>query len=192
VEAPLAEAFRSVGQPVFATIISVGALAGLTTVMMILMIGQSRVFFAMSRDRLLPPAFARVHERTGTPVRTTVTTGVAIAAMAALLPLEALANLVNIGTLFAFVVVAIGVVVLRRTRPDLERSFRTPFVPVLPAVSVLASVYLMLNLPASTWVRFLIWMGIGLAVYAGYGHRRSRLGRQQRTVDLRDREPVGR
>jgi APA family basic amino acid/polyamine antiporter len=190
VDAPLAEAFRSVGQPVFATIISVGALAGLTTVMMILMIGQSRVFFAMSRDRLLPPAFAIVNERTGTPIRTTVTTGAVIAAMAALLPLEALANLVNIGTLFAFVLVAIGVVVLRRTRPDLERSFRVPFVPVLPAVSVLASVYLMLNLPASTWVRFGIWMAIGLGVYAVYGRRHSRLGEQQRTVDLRDQRTV--
>jgi APA family basic amino acid/polyamine antiporter len=192
VEAPLAEAFRSVDQPVFATIISVGALAGLTTVMMILMIGQSRVFFAMSRDRLLPPTFARVHDRTGTPVRTTVTTGVAIAAMAALLPLETLANLVNIGTLFAFVVVAIGVVVLRRTRPDLERSFRTPFVPVLPAVSVLASIYLMLNLPASTWVRFFTWMALGVVVYAVYGHRRSRLRQQQETLDLREREAVNR
>jgi APA family basic amino acid/polyamine antiporter len=192
VEAPLAEAFRSVDQPVFATVISVGALAGLTTVMMILMIGQSRVFFAMSRDRLLPPAFARVHEGTGTPVRTTVTTGVVIAAMAALLPLEALASLVNIGTLFAFIVVAIGVVVLRRTRPDLERSFRTPLVPVLPAISVLASLYLMLNLPASTWLRFFTWMALGVVVYAVYGRRRSRLRHEQATVDLRDREVVGR
>jgi APA family basic amino acid/polyamine antiporter len=188
VDAPLAEAFRAVDQPIFATVISVGALAGLTTVMMILMIGQSRVFFAMSRDRLLPPVFARVNDRTGTPVRTTVTTGVAIAAMAFLLPLETLASLVNIGTLFAFILVAIGVVVLRRTRPDLERSFRAPFVPVLPVVSVLASLYLMLNLPASTWVRFFAWMALGVVVYLVYGRRRSRLLEQQETVDLRDRE----
>ncbi len=192
VEAPLAEAFRSVDRPVIATIISVGALAGLTTVMMILMIGQSRVFFAMARDRLLPPAFSTVSERTGTPIRTTVTTGLVIAAMAALLPLEELAKLVNIGTLFAFIVVAIGVVVLRRTRPDLERPFRTPFVPVLPALSVLASLYLMLNLTASTWVRFFVWMALGLVVYAFYGHRRSRLrtdpaGPDEDAIDLRDR-----
>jgi APA family basic amino acid/polyamine antiporter len=175
VEAPLAEAFRSVDQPTIATIISVGALAGLTTVMMILMIGQSRVFFAMARDKLLPPVFADVSERTGTPVRTTVTTGVVIALMAALLPLEELAKLVNIGTLFAFIVVAIGVVILRRTRPDLERSFRTPLVPLVPILSVLASFYLMLNLTSATWVRFGVWMVIGLVIYAAYGYRRSRL-----------------
>ncbi len=193
VDAPLAEAFRSVDQPAIATIISVGALAGLTTVMMILMIGQSRVFFAMSRDRLLPPVFAQVNERTGTPVRTTITTGVVIALMALLLPLEELANLVNIGTLFAFIVVAIGVVILRRTRPDLERSFRTPWVPVVPILSVLASFYLMLNLTAETWVRFGIWMVVGLVVYAAYGYRRSRLRTEGPDVDLRDRsdQPVG-
>jgi APA family basic amino acid/polyamine antiporter len=176
VDAPLAEAFRSVGRPWIATTISIGALAGLTTVMMILMIGQSRVFFAMSRDRLLPPVFAQVSEKTGTPVRTTVTTGVVMAVMAALLPLEELAKLVNIGTLFAFIVVAIGVVILRRTRPDLERSFRTPLVPLVPILSVLASFYLMLNLTAQTWIRFFVWMALGLLVYGLYGARHSRLG----------------
>jgi APA family basic amino acid/polyamine antiporter len=182
VEAPLAEAFRSVDKPAIATIISIGALAGLTTVMMILMIGQSRVFFAMSRDNLLPPVFAQVSERTGTPLRTTIFTGVVIAIMAALLPLEELAKLVNIGTLFAFIVVAIGVVILRRTRPDLERTFRTPLVPWLPIVSVLASFYLMLNLTGQTWVRFFVWMVVGLAVYALYGARHSRLGREGPTT----------
>jgi APA family basic amino acid/polyamine antiporter len=175
VDAPLAEAFRSVGKDWIATIISIGALAGLTTVMMILMIGQSRVFFAMARDRLLPPVFAEVSQTTGTPVRTTITTGVVIAAMAVLLPLEELAKLVNIGTLFAFILVAIGVVILRRTRPDLERSFRTPLVPLVPILSVLASLYLMLNLTAATWVRFFVWMAVGLVIYFFYGSRRSRL-----------------
>ncbi|WP_214405797.1 amino acid permease [Pseudonocardia lacus] len=175
VDAPLAEAFRSVGQPAFATIISVGALFGLTTVMMILMLGQSRVFFAMSRDRLLPPVFSRVNQKTGTPVRTTLVTGTAVALMAALIPLSELAELVNIGTLFAFVLVAIGVLVLRRTRPDLPRAFRVPGVPVVPALAALASFYLMLNLPASTWVRFMVWMAVGIVVYFVYGARRSRL-----------------
>jgi len=175
ISAPLAEAFRSVGRPGFATVISVGALAGLTTVMMILMLGQSRVFFAMSRDRLLPPAFARVNPRTGTPVRVTVTTGVVVAVIAALVPLSELAELVNIGTLFAFVLVAIAVVLLRRTRPELPRSFRVPWVPVIPILSVLASFYLMLNLPGLTWVRFAIWMVIGLVIYALYGRTHSRL-----------------
>ena len=175
VDAPLAEAFRSVGKPGFATMISVGALVGLTTVMMILMMGQSRVFFAMSRDRLLPPVFAKVSPRFGTPVRTTITTGVVVALISTFVPLTELAELVNIGTLFAFVLVAIGVIVLRRTRPDLERAFRCPGVPFVPILAVLASIYLMLNLPAATWVRFLVWMAIGIVVYFVYGARHSRL-----------------
>ncbi len=175
VDAPLAEAFRSVGKPGFATMISVGALVGLTTVMMILMMGQSRVFFAMSRDRLLPPVFAKVSPRFGTPVRTTITTGVAVALISTFVPLTELAELVNIGTLFAFVLVAIGVIVLRRTRPDLERAFRCPGVPLVPILAVLASIYLMLNLPAATWIRFLVWMAIGIVVYLAYGARHSRL-----------------
>ena len=175
VDAPLAEAFRSVGHPGFATVISIGALIGLTTVMMILMLGQSRVFFAMSRDRLLPPAFAKVSPRFGTPVRTTLLTGVAVAVISTFVPLTELAELVNIGTLFAFVLVAIGVIVLRRTRPDLERAFRCPGVPYVPVLAMLAAVYLMLNLPAATWVRFFIWMAIGLVFYFVYSARHSRL-----------------
>jgi APA family basic amino acid/polyamine antiporter len=175
VSAPLAEAFRSVGRPGFATLISFGALAGLTTVMMILMLGQSRVFFAMSRDRLLPPVFSRVNPHTRTPVRVTITTGLVVALVATFVPLSELAELVNIGTLFAFVLVAVAVVVLRRTRPDLHRAFRMPWVPLLPALSVLASFYLMLNLPALTWIRFFVWMVLGLVVYLTYGVRRSRL-----------------
>jgi len=181
VKAPLAEAFRSVGQPAIATLVSVGALIGLTTVMLILMLGQSRVFFAMSRDRLLPPVFSKVSERFGTPYRTTLLTGVAVAVISALVPLTELAELVNIGTLFAFIVVALGVVVLRRSRPDLPRAFRCPAVPVVPALSVLASLYLMLNLPAATWVRFVVWMVIGLVIYAFYGYRSSRLATAEQT-----------
>ena len=174
-EAPLAEAFRSVGRPGFATVISIGALAGLTTVVMILMLGQTRVFFAMSRDGLLPPVFARVNARTGTPVRVTATTGVVVAVISAVLPLSELAELVNIGTLFAFTLVAAAVLVLRRTRPDLPRSFRTPLVPFVPILSILASLYLMLNLPGDTWIRFLIWMGLGFVVYFAYSRRHSRV-----------------
>ena len=175
VEAPLAEAFRSVGHPAYATVISVGALIGLTTVMMVLMLGQSRVFFAMSRDRLLPATFAKVSPRFGTPLRTTMLTGIVVAVISTFVPLTDLAELVNIGTLFAFVLVAIGILVLRRTRPDLKRAFRCPGVPVVPVLAVLASVYLMLNLPAATWVRFFIWMALGLVVYFAHGARRSRL-----------------
>jgi len=175
VDAPLAEAFRSVGHPGFATVISVGALIGLTTVMMILMLGQSRVFFAMSRDRLLPPMFAKVSPRFGTPVRTTILTGTAVALISTFVPLTELAELVNIGTLFAFVLVAIGVLVLRRTRPDLERAFRCPGVPFVPVLAVLAAAYLMLNLPSATWLRFFVWMAIGLGVYFAYSAKHSRL-----------------
>ncbi|MGI8887680.1 MAG: amino acid permease [Nocardioidaceae bacterium] len=175
IDAPLAAAFRSVGQPGIATTISVGALIGLTTVMMILLLGQSRVFFAMSRDRLLPPAFSKVSERFGTPIRTSITTGVVVAVISAFVPLTELAELVNIGTLFAFILVAIGVLVLRRTRPDLERAFRCPAVPLVPILAVLAAFYLMLNLAAATWVRFFVWMALGFVVYFVYSARHSRL-----------------
>jgi basic amino acid/polyamine antiporter, APA family len=175
IDAPLAEAFRSVGKPAFATVVSVGALLGLTTVMMILLLGQSRVFFAMSRDRLLPAGFSTVSERFGTPIRTTITTGVVVAVISTFVPLSELAELVNIGTLFAFVLVASGVLVLRRTRPDLPRAFRCPGVPVVPLLAVLASFYLMLNLPGATWIRFAVWLAVGLVVYFAYGARHSRL-----------------
>lgn len=175
VDAPLAEAFRSVGKPGFATVISVGALLGLTTVMLILLLGQSRVFFAMSRDRLLPPGFSAVSWRFGTPIRTSITTGVIVALVSTFVPLTELADLVNIGTLFAFILVAIGVLVLRRTRPDLPRAFRCPGVPAVPILAVLASFYLMLNLPGATWIRFIVWMVIGFVVYFAYGAGHSRL-----------------
>jgi APA family basic amino acid/polyamine antiporter len=174
-EAPLAAAFQSVGENTIAQIVSWGALAGLTTVMLILLLGQSRVFFAMSRDHLLPPVFSKVSERFGTPYRTTLVTGVVVAVLAAVVSLDDLAELVNIGTLFAFIVVSAGIVVLRRTRPDLERSFRTPLVPLVPILAVLACVWLMLNLPTDTWLRFVIWMIVGLVVYFTYGRRHSRV-----------------
>lgn len=175
VAAPLSTAFLSVHQHTIATIVGYGALAGITSVILVLLMGQSRVFFAMSRDRLLPPMFSAVSERFGTPYRTTLVTGVVVAALAFFFPLKTLAELVNIGTLFAFVLVAIGVIFLRRARPDLERPFRVPLMPLLPIVSVLASLWLMLNLQSATWVRFGVWMLVGLAVYFGYSYRHSRL-----------------
>ncbi|MCP3757378.1 amino acid permease [Streptomyces sp. TBY4] len=177
VSAPLADAFKSAGHPVYGGIISFGAAVGLTTVCMILLLGQTRVFFAMSRDGLLPRFFSRTHPKFRTPYRPTILLGVVIAIVAGFTSINELATLVNIGTLFAFVVVALGVMVLRRTRPDLHRSFRTPWVPLVPILSIAASVWLMLNLPAETWLRFGIWMVIGVAVYYLYGKRHSRLGR---------------
>jgi basic amino acid/polyamine antiporter, APA family len=181
--APLADAFKAVGHPLFATIISVGALAGLTTVVLILLLGQSRVFFAMSRDGLLPPALAAVHPRFGTPHRSTIVMGVVVAVMAGLIPLSALAELVNIGTLFAFLVVSAGVMSLRRTRPDLPRSFRVPLVPLIPILSMLGCLLVMINLPVETWLRFVVWMVIGSGIYFVYGREHSR---------IRPPSPVGR
>ncbi|MEU0567724.1 amino acid permease [Nonomuraea sp. NPDC005983] len=177
IKAPLADAFAAVGQHWAAALISIGAIAGLTTVVMILMLGQTRVLFAMCRDGLLPRPMAKVHPRFGTPARLTVIIGVVSALLSGFISLSELAELVNIGTLFAFVVVSAGVIVLRRTRPDLPRAFRTPFVPVLPILSVLACLYLMLNLPIETWLRFLVWMVVGAAVYFAYGYRHSRAAR---------------
>ncbi|WP_330333253.1 amino acid permease [Streptomyces sp. NBC_00536] len=181
--APLAEAFKSVDQPFFSGAISLGASVGLITVCMILLLGQTRVFFAMSRDGLLPRVFSVTHPKYRTPYRATLLLGVIIAVVAGFTSLEKLAELVNIGTLFAFVVVALGVIVLRRTRPDLHRAFRTPWVPVVPILSIAASFWLMLNLPAETWLRFGIWMVIGFFVYFLYSRRNSRLGQSGRDAE---------
>ncbi|CAL9290900.1 amino acid permease [Streptomyces sp. SudanB182_2057] len=175
VEAPLADAFKATGHPWYAGLISFGAAVGLTTVCMILLLGQSRVFFAMSRDGLLPRFFSQTHPKYRTPYRSTILLGVVIAVVAGFTSLSELAELVNIGTLFAFAIVAFSVIILRRTRPDLPRAFRTPLVPLVPALSVLASLWLMLNLPAETWLRFAVWMLIGFIVYFLYGRSHSRL-----------------
>jgi APA family basic amino acid/polyamine antiporter len=151
------------------------AVAGLTSVVLILLLGQSRVLFAMSRDRLLPVGLAKVHPKWGTPYRISIGVGVVVTIFAGFIPLEALAELVNIGTLFAFMLVSIGVIILRRTRPDLPRAFRVPFSPVLPALAVLACLFLTLNLTGETWLRFAIWMLLGFVVYFAYSARHSRL-----------------
>ena len=177
--APVATAFESVGIDWMGTLVSVGACIGLTVVVMILMLGQTRVAFAMSRDGLLPSSLSKVHPKYGTPARMTAITGVAVAVISGFVGLETLAHLVSIGTLFAFVLVSVGVLVLRRTRPDLPRSFRTPAAPLVALLSVVMCVYLMLNLTGETWVRFLIWMVIGFVVYFGYSRRHSRLGERQ-------------
>ena len=168
----LATAFALNGVDWAAKVISIGALAGLTTVVMVIMLGLSRVFFAMSRDGLLPRGLARTGKH-GTPVRVMVLVTVLIALAASVFPMAKLEEMVNIGTLFAFILVSGGVIVLRRTRPDLERGFRAPFVPVLPLLSIAACLWLMLNLTVLTWVRFVVWMALGVAIYALYGRRHS-------------------
>ncbi|MER5396464.1 amino acid permease [Streptomyces sp. NPDC002599] len=191
IDAPLADAFKATGHPWYAGFISFGAAVGLTTVCMILLLGQTRVFFAMSRDGLLPRFFSRVHPKFRTPHRPTILLGVIIAILAGFTSLSELAELVNIGTLFAFIVVAVGVVVLRHTRPDLPRAFRTPWVPWVPILSVLATLWLMLNLPAETWLRFAIWMVVGVVVYFLYGRRHSLLERHPETGTDGTRTPPG-
>ncbi|MFL5793220.1 MAG: amino acid permease [Actinomycetota bacterium] len=183
--APMADALKAVGYNWIANLVSLGALAGLTTVILILLMGQSRVLFAMSRDRLLPGWLSSVHPRFRTPWLISLITGAVVALIATFVPLTTLADVVNIGTLFAFVLVSIGVIVLRRTQPDLPRAFRTPAVPLVPILAVIACVFLMLNLGSLTWWRFAVWMAIGLVVYFTYGYRHSRLAREERPTARR-------
>lgn len=174
----LATAFEINGVHWAAKIISIGALAGLTTVVMVLMLGLSRVLFAMARDGLLPRSLARTGEH-GTPVRITVIVAVLIAVVASLFPVGKLEEMVNVGTLFAFALVSAGVIVLRRSRPDLKRGFRVPWVPLLPIASIVACLWLMLNLTGLTWIRFVVWMALGVLVYLLYGRRHSVLARRE-------------
>ncbi|WP_178946036.1 amino acid permease [Kocuria sp. TGY1127_2] len=173
--APLATAFTHSGLPIMGNIIAVGACIGLIVVTMILFLGQTRVGFSMSRDNLLPKALGKTHPKFKTPYRFTVLAGLAIALLAAFVPLSKLADLVNIGTLSAFVLVSVGVIILRKNRPDLKRSFKVPFVPVLPIISALVCFYLMMNLPLETWIRFVVWLAIGIVVYFAYSRHHSRL-----------------
>ncbi|MBV9320779.1 MAG: amino acid permease [Mycobacterium sp.] len=183
IRANLATAFAANGVHWASGVISVGALAGLTTVVMVLMLGGCRVLFAMSRDGLLPRRLAKTGSR-GTPVRLTVLVALLIALTAVAFPAAKLEEMVNVGTLFAFVLVSAGVIMLRRTRPDLPRGFRAPWVPFLPIASVLACLWLMLNLTGVTWIRFGIWMVVGIIIYVGYGRRHSVLASRQAAADI--------
>ncbi|KAA9162374.1 amino acid permease [Amycolatopsis acidicola] len=173
----LATAFSVNGVDWAANVISFGALAGLTTVVMVLMLGQVRVLFAMSRDGLLPRKLAHTGKR-GTPARATILVGLLVAIAATFFPADKLEEMVNVGTLFAFVLVSAGVLILRRTHPDLPRSFRVPWVPVVPILAIVACLWLMLNLTVLTWLRFVVWMVVGVIVYFAYSRRHSLLGKR--------------
>jgi APA family basic amino acid/polyamine antiporter len=174
-DAPLTTAIRAADVGAWAgDLLSAGALVAITSVTLTILYGQTRIFYTMAEDGLVPGWFAKLTKRR-TPARITLLFGTLVTIMAAFVPLSALAELVNIGTLFAFVLVNVGVIVLRRTKPDLERRFRTPLVPVVPIIGLLLCIYLMTKLEAATWWRFGIWMLIGLVVYAAYGRRHSRL-----------------
>ena len=187
-DAPLAAALdEGAGISWAAAVLSFGALVAITSVVLVIMYGQTRIFFAMCRDGLLPRNLAKVHPRYGTPARLTFGMGILIAVLAALVPLDEIVKLVNIGTLFAFVLVNIGVIVLRRTRPDMNRPYRVPFSPFLPLLGIAFAIYLMSDLPLTTWVRFVIWLAIGIVIYVGYGYRHSRLRTEPAGAPAQDR-----
>jgi len=172
--APTAYAMQQVGAPwVIQVVIDVGVVLGLASVILVMLLGQSRVFFSMSRDGLLGRWAGKVHPTLRTPYLSTIYTGIAVALAAGFLPLQLLGQLVNIGTLLAFVLVCGGVLVLRRTRPDLERPFRTPLVPFVPVMGILTCFGLMLTLPADTWIRLVVWLLIGFTIYFGYSRKHS-------------------
>ncbi|MCO8271418.1 amino acid permease [Actinoplanes sp. TRM 88003] len=178
-DAPLAAALdQGAGISWAAAVLALGAVVAITSVVLVIMYGQTRIFFAMCRDGLLPQRLAKVNQRYGTPARLTLVLGVLISVLAALVPLSEIVKLVNIGTLFAFVLVNIGVIVLRRTRPDMPRPYRVPWSPVLPLLGIGFAVYLMTDLPWDTWVRFVVWLAIGVLIYWLYGYKNSRLRRE--------------
>lgn len=172
---PVSDALLSIGNHFAAGIVSAGAVAGLTTVMLVMFYGLTRVFFAMSRDGLLPPFFSKVHPTTHTPVAVIIVSGVLIALVSGLMPIHTVAELVNIGTLCAFLMVSIGVIVLRRKHPEILRTYKVPFYPYTPILGAGLCFYLMLNLSFDTWWRFLTWMALGLIIYFLYSYRHSRL-----------------
>lgn len=173
---PVAFALRFVHQNWAAGFVSLGAILGITTVLFVMMYGQTRLFFAISRDGLLPKGISRLTAKSKTPSRSILLTWLMATVFSALVPLSKLAELTNIGTLFAFIVVSFGVIVLRKTQPDIKRNFRVPFVPLIPILAMLACGYLMINLSGITWIGFLIWFAIGIVIYFGYGYRHSQLG----------------
>ena len=175
-EAPLADALQDgAGLDWAAAVLALGALIAITSVLLVILYGQTRIFFAMCRDGLFPISLAAVHPRYGTPARLTTGFGLLIATLAAFVPLGTIVELVNIGTLFAFVLVNIGVIVLRRTKPDMPRPFRVPFSPVFPLIGIGFCLWLMTDLPGTTWIRFVVWMAIGLLIYGFYSYKHSRL-----------------
>jgi APA family basic amino acid/polyamine antiporter len=178
--APMAYAMERVGAPGWVRLfVDIGAVLGLGSVILVMLLGQSRVFYSMSRDGVLGKWAGAVHPRFRTPYLSTIFTGIAVGLATGILPLQLLGQLVNIGTLLAFVLVCAGVLILRRKRPDLERPFRTPWVPFVPIMGILCCLGLMATLPADTWIRLLVWLAIGFLIYFGYSARNSVLQQER-------------
>lgn len=185
VSSPVAEALLHIGFKFAAAVVAVGAIAGLTTVMLVMYFGLTRILFAISRDGLLPVFFSRVNPKTKTPTNSIMLMGVVIAIIAGFIPLSDIAELVNIGTLTAFTFVCSGVIVIRLKHPELHRPFKLPFGPLIPILGVLFCIYLMINLSEATWHRFLVWMIIGFVIYFGYSKRRSLLEKKDTAINGR-------
>ncbi|HXG53637.1 MAG TPA: amino acid permease [candidate division Zixibacteria bacterium] len=180
IDAPLGDAFSRVGLPWVHFIVSLGALTGITSVLMVLMLSQPRIMFAMARDGLLPQGFfGAVHPRFRTPWKSTLLTGAVVGLMSSLLPLRVLAELVNIGTLLAFTIVCAAVLIMRRRHPEIARPFRCPWVPVVPILGIGFCLLLMFSLPGENWLRLFVWLLLGLGVYFGYGRHHSVLARRR-------------
>lgn len=174
IDAPVSNAFKQVGLQWVQFIVSLGAIAGITSVLLVMMLSQPRIFLAMARDGLLPPKiFGAVHEKFRTPWKSTILTGLFVSILAGLLPLRILAELVNIGTLFAFVIVCAAVLIMRKINPDAKRPFRAPWVPFVPIAGILTCLLLMFSLPGENWLRLFVWLAIGMVIYFFYGRKHS-------------------
>jgi APA family basic amino acid/polyamine antiporter len=173
---PVAVGVNAMGKGMFwlRPIVKIAAIAGLSSVILVMLLGQPRIFYAMSKDGLLPPVFSRVHPKFKTPYVSTILTGLVAIVLAGVLPISILGELVSIGTLLAFAIVCVSIVVLRKTRPDLERPFRTPWVPVIPVLGALICLVQMAALPIDTWLRLILWMALGFVIYFTYGIRHSK------------------
>jgi APA family basic amino acid/polyamine antiporter len=178
---PFAVGVDAIGVRWLSPLVKLGTIAGLSSVILVGMLAQTRICYVMAKDGLLPPWVARIHPRFKTPLLTTLATGLVMGVAAAITPIAELGELASMGTLFIFAVVCGGILILRRTRPDLKRPFRTPWSPVVPALGVLTCAYLMSGLPGQTWSRFGLWLVLGTAVYFAYGRRHSAVQRALRT-----------
>jgi APA family basic amino acid/polyamine antiporter len=192
IDAPLADAFTRYGLVKVSFFISVGAVAGLTSVLLVLLLSQSRILWAIAWDGLLPERlFAAVHPRFGTPHISTIIVGACVAITASCFPIEEIAKLVNIGTLLAFCLVSAAVIILRIKDPHHPRAFKCPFVPVIPILGILFCGYMMIRLEFSTWLRLIVWLAIGSIIYAAYGRRHSKLAKKHALMEKQNESLVG-